>query len=171
MRHLLDSIYAALAWLAMAALAAAFGIIALGVLARQLHWDIQGLDGYAGYAIAAALFLALPATFQRNEHIRVTLLMEKVSERWRRALQVWSLLAASALSLFLAWSCVRLVWMSRTTHDIAQTMDATPLWLPQMSLAIGAAGLALACLDATASHLAGRSFFKHAPAGEAARVE
>lgn len=171
MRHLLDSIYAALAWLAMAALAAAFGIIALGVLARQLHWDIQGLDGYAGYAIAAALFLALPATFQRNEHIRVTLLMEKVSERWRRALQVWSLIAASALSLFLAWSCVRLVWMSRTTHDIAQTMDATPLWLPQMSLAIGAAGLALACLDATASHLAGRSFFKHAPAGEAARVE
>lgn len=171
MRHLLDSIYAALAWLAMAALAAAFGVIALGVLARQLHWDIQGLDGYAGYAIAAALFLALPATFQRNEHIRVTLLMEKVSERWRRALQVWSLLAASALSLFLAWSCVRLVWMSRTTHDIAQTMDATPLWLPQMSLAIGAAGLALACLDATASHLAGRSFFKHAPAGEAARVE
>lgn len=171
MRHLLDSIYAALAWLAMAALAAAFGIIALGVLARQLHWDIQGLDGYAGYAIAAALFLALPATFQRNEHIRVTLLMEKVSERWRRALQVWSLLAASALSLFLAWSCARLVWMSRTTHDIAQTMDATPLWLPQMSLAIGAAGLALACLDATASHLAGRSFFKHAPAGVAARVE
>lgn len=61
--------------------------------------------------------------------------------------------------------------MSRTTHYIAQTMDATPLWLSPMSLAIGAAGLALACLDATASHLAGRAFFKHAPAGEAARVE
>ncbi len=72
------------------------------MLARQLHWDVQGLDSYAGYAIAAALFLALSATFQRNEHIRVTLLMEKVSERWRRALQVWSLFAASALSLFLA---------------------------------------------------------------------
>lgn len=171
MRRLLDSVYAALAWLAMLGLAATFGIIALGVLARQLHWDVQGLDGYAGYAIAAALFLALPATFQRNEHIRVTLLMEKVSERWRRVLQVWSLVAASVLSLFLAWACVRLVWMSRTTHDIAQTMDATPLWLPQLSMAIGAAGLALACIDATTSHLAGRSFFKQGLAGEAARVE
>ena len=88
MRRLLDSIYSGMAWLAMLGLAAAFVVIGLGVLARQLSWDLQGLDGYAGYAIAAALFLALPATFQRNEHIRVTLLMEKVPASWRNALQV-----------------------------------------------------------------------------------
>ena len=171
MRRLLDSIYSGMAWLAMLGLAAAFVVIGLGVLARQLSWDLQGLDGYAGYAIAAALFLALPATFQRNEHIRVTLLMEKVPASWRNALQVWSLLAASTLSVFFAWSCGRLVWLSHTTHDIAQTMDATPLWLPQMSMAVGATGLALACIDATASHFAGQPFFKNAPAGQAAHVE
>lgn len=171
MRRLLDSIYGSLTWLAMLGMSAAFVVIALGVLVRQLHWDIQGLDGYAGYAIGAALFLALPATFQRNEHIRVTLLMEKVSTRWRSALQVWSLGAATVLSAFLAWFCARLVWISYATHDIAPTMDATPMWLPQLAMAAGTAGLALACLDATLSHFLGKPFFKTPPAGEAARVE
>ncbi|MGS5089924.1 TRAP transporter small permease [Hydrogenophaga sp. A37] len=171
MRTLLDLIYRAMAWLSMLGMAAAFAVVALGVLARQMDWDVPGLDGYAGYAIAAALFLALPATFQRNEHIRVTLLMEKASMRWRGVLQVWSLLSASALCAFLAWYCVRMVWMSYTTHDISQSMDATPLWIPQLTMAVGATGLALACVDATLSHLLGRPFFQHAPAGEAARVE
>lgn len=171
MRRVLDSIYGGMTWLAMLAMAAAFAVIALGVLARQLHWDIQGLDGYAGYAIGAALFFALPTTFQRNEHIRVTLLMEKVSARWRTALQVWSLGAATVLSVFLAWFCARLVWLSYSTHDIAPTMDATPMWLPQLAMAAGTAGLALACLDATVSHFRNQPFFKTAPAGETARVE
>jgi TRAP-type C4-dicarboxylate transport system permease small subunit len=171
MRRLLDSIYAGMTWLAMLGMAATFAVIALGVLARQVHWDIQGLDGYAGYAIGAALFFALPTTFQRNEHIRVTLLMEKVSQRWRAALQVWSLVAALALSSFLAWFCARMVWVSYSTHDIAATMDATPMWLPQLAMAVGTAGLALACLDATLSHFLGKPFFKTTPPGEAARVE
>ena len=38
---------------------AAFGSVALGVVARQAQWDIPGLDAYAGYAIVCALFLAL----------------------------------------------------------------------------------------------------------------
>lgn len=171
MRRLLDSIYAAMGWLAMLGLVATFVVIALGVMARQMHWDIPGLDGYAGYSIAVALFLALPATLQRNEHIRVTLLLEKVSERWKNALQVWSLLAASTLSLYLAWFSARMVWVSYTTHDIAPTMDATPMWMPQLAMAVGAGGLALACLDATLCHFTGRPFFKNASAGEAARVE
>jgi TRAP-type C4-dicarboxylate transport system permease small subunit len=171
MRRTLDALYGALAWLAMLGLAATFVIIALGVLARQMQWNVQGLDGYAGYAIAAALFLALPSTFQRNEHIRVTLLMEKASPATRQALQVWSLLAASGISLLLTWFCARMVWFSYTTHDVAQTMDATPLWLPQMGMAVGAAGLALACVDALVCHFRGQDFFKMTSAGEPARVE
>jgi hypothetical protein len=49
--------------------------VLLGVIAREVHWDIGGLDAYAGYAIAATLFLALPATLQHGDHIRVTLVL------------------------------------------------------------------------------------------------
>lgn len=171
MKTLLMAFYRLLGILAMLAMVAAFVTVGLGVLAREAGWDIQGLDAYAGYAIAAALFLALPTTFQRSEHIRVTLLMEKVSPRWRTALQVWSLLAGSVLSGYLAWFSARLVWISYTTHDISPAMDATPLWLPQLAMALGAVGLAVACLDALVSHRLGLPFFAVAADGEAARVE
>ncbi len=56
-----------------------FVAIMLNILARIFGWNLPGLDGYAGYAIAAALFLALPSTLQHNEHIRATLLLDHVS--------------------------------------------------------------------------------------------
>ncbi|HMX09894.1 MAG TPA: TRAP transporter small permease subunit [Burkholderiaceae bacterium] len=171
MKTLLMAFYRLLGLLAMLAMVAAFITVGLGVVAREAGWDIQGLDGYAGYAIAAALFLALPTTFQRSEHIRVTLLMEKVSARWRHALQVWSLAAGTALAVYLAWFAVRLVWISFSTHDISPAMDATPLWIPQLAMALGAVGLAVALADALASHLLGLPFFATPADGEAARVE
>jgi TRAP-type C4-dicarboxylate transport system permease small subunit len=171
MKTLLTAFYRLLGLLAMLAMVAAFITVGLGVVAREAGWDIQGLDAYAGYAIAAALFLALPTTFQRGEHIRVTLLLEKVPPHWRQALQVWSLLAASVLAGYLAWFSLRLVWISYTTHDISPAMDATPLWLPQLAMALGAFGLAVACLDALVSHRLGLPFFATPADGEAARVE
>lgn len=171
MKTLLMGFYRLLGLLAMLAMAAAFITVGLGVLAREAGWDVQGLDGYAGYAIAAALFLALPITFQRSEHIRVTLLMDKVSPRWRGVLQVWSLLAGSVLADYFAWFSVRLVWISYSTHDISPAMDASPLWVPQLAMALGAVGLAVACLDALISHRLGLPFFATPADGEAVRVE
>lgn len=171
MKSALLAFYRLLGLLAMLAMIAALLTVALGVLAREAAWDIQGLDAYAGYAIAAALFLALPITFQRGEHIRVTLLMDKVPARWREGLQVWSLVAGSVLSAMLAWYAARLVWVSWTTHDVSPAMDAAPMWIPQLSMALGCFGMAVACLDALVSHLLGLPFFDTHVHGEAVRVE
>ena len=61
--------YRVLLVLAGVAMVGAFVAIMLNIMARLFGWNLPGLDGYAGYAIAAALFLALPSTLQRNEHI------------------------------------------------------------------------------------------------------
>ncbi|GAB4059323.1 TRAP transporter small permease [Uliginosibacterium sediminicola] len=171
MKSALLAFYRLLGLLAMLAMVAALITVGLSVLAREASWDIQGLDAYAGYAIVAALFLALPITFQRGEHIRVTLLMGKLPQRWSNALQVWSLLAGSALSALLAWFAVRLVWISWSTHDVSPAMDASPLWIPQLAMALGCIGMAVACLDALLSHLLGLPFFDTHAHGEAARIE
>jgi TRAP-type C4-dicarboxylate transport system permease small subunit len=60
---------------------AAFAAIMLGVSAREFGWDIQGLDAYAGYAIDATLFLALPGTLKHGDHIRVTLVIQRLPAR------------------------------------------------------------------------------------------
>lgn len=146
------------------AMIGAFVAIMLNILARLFLWNLPGLDGYAGYAIAAALFLALPATLQNNEHIRATLLLDHVGEGWRGRMELLALALGAAITLFLAWFAVRLVWVSYTLHDVAPTGDATPMWIPQLSMALGCVGFALAFVQALWSRLAGRPFFAAASA-------
>jgi TRAP-type C4-dicarboxylate transport system permease small subunit len=156
----MDGFYAALMALAALALLASFASVMLGIVDRQVGWGLRGLDAYAGYGIAAALFLALPGTLQKGEHIRVTLVLQRLPSAWRAALEWWSLAAGVLLSALLASYAVRMVWVSRMTNDISQGSDATPLWLPQIGMA----------LDAAWSRATGGAF-EQSSGGETARVE
>jgi TRAP-type C4-dicarboxylate transport system permease small subunit len=167
----LNRFYSFLMLLSCLSMLAAFGTIMLGVAAREFHWDIPGLDAYAGYAIAATLFLALPATLKHGDHIRVTLVMQLLSPRAQSLLEYWCLAAASAVSVYLAWFACRLVWVSHVTHDVSPSADASPLWIPQLAMALGCIGLAVAFLHALWAHATGRSFFHQPVDGEIASVE
>ncbi|MEO7244573.1 MAG: TRAP transporter small permease subunit [Rubrivivax sp.] len=147
-----------------------FVAIMLNILARIFGWNLPGLDGYAGYAIAAALFLALPSTLQSNEHIRATLLLDHVRPGFRGVLEMVALMLGAGISAYLAWFAVRLVWVSYTLHDVAPTGDATPLWIPQLSMALGCVGFALAFAQALWSRASGRPFFAEA-SGEASHAD
>lgn len=170
MRRALDRFYTALMTLAAGALVAAFVSVMLGIVDRQVGWGLRGLDAYAGYGIAAALFLALPGTLQRGEHIRVTLVLQRVSPAWRNMLEWCSLLAGLVLTVMLAGYACRMVWVSRLTNDISQGSDATPLWLPQIGMALGCVGLAVALADAAWSR-ATDGGFEQQGGDEAAHVE
>jgi TRAP-type C4-dicarboxylate transport system permease small subunit len=156
MDKLAQNFYRLLLALSCVAMLAAFATVSLGIVARLARWDIPGLDAYAGYAIAAALFLALPATLQHGEHIRVTLLLERMPTAVRGGLEWWCLAAGAALSGYLAWFAVRLAWVSHATHDVSPGADVTPLWIPQLSMALGCAGLAVAFLHALLARWHGR---------------
>lgn len=159
-----------LAVLAALAMVAAFAAVSAGVLARLIGWDLPGTDAYAGYAIAAALFLALPQTLRRQEHIRVTLLLEKFGPRGRAVLEWWSLAAGFVLAVYLAVYALRLVWLSHAMHDVSPAADATPLWIPQVACALGCLGFALSLADAMVSRARGRTYFERL-GEEAAHVE
>ena len=71
-------------------------------------------------------------------------------------------------ALFAFYSC-RLVWQSYTFNDISTSNDATPLWIPQLSMAWGTLVLAIAFLDELVLELRGH---RRAPAsGEMLRNE
>lgn len=152
-------IYRFLMLLACISMLLAFTAIMLGVAAREMHWDLPGLDAYAGYSIAAALFLALPETLQHGDHIRVSLLIQRLPERVRVVFEYWALIAGLSLAVFVTWYAARLVWVSYTTHDVSPAADATPLWIPQLTMVVGCAGFALAFFDALISRLRDKPFF------------
>lgn len=159
MRRAVDAVYRGLMALSALALMVTFLAVMLGIADRQFGWGLRGLDAYAGYAIAGALFLALPGTLRRGEHIRVTLVLQRLPATARAVLEWWCLLAGMALSGALAVYAARLVWLSRVTNDVSQGSDATPLWLPQIAMALGCAGLALGFVDAIVTRWRGGSFF------------
>jgi TRAP-type C4-dicarboxylate transport system permease small subunit len=156
MRRLLDFLYDASAWLAALAMVGVLLMVLLSIVSRQAGFHVAGTDAYAGYAMAAAGFLALAHTLKRNEHIRVTLLLGRLRGRSRRALEMWALSAAVLLGGLFAFYSVRLAWVSHAINDISTGNDATPLWLPQLAMALGTFVLLVALIDEWVLELRGK---------------
>lgn len=147
MRKTLDVVYDSAAYLAALCMVGLLAMVLLSILGRQFHFHLPGTDAYAGYLMAGSGFLALAHTLKRGEHIRVTLLLGALHGRARRSLEIWAFGAATSLALLSAWYSCRLSWQSYTFHDISTSTDATPLWIPQLTMAIGNVILAVAFLD------------------------
>jgi TRAP-type C4-dicarboxylate transport system permease small subunit len=148
-RRVLDTVYDAAAWLAAGFMIGILVWVLVGILGRTFNFHVRGTDAYAGYCMAAAGFLALAHTFRRGEHIRVSLVLEHAG-----AARPWLERLCLALALFasglLAWYSVHLAWQSHTFNDVSTANDATPLWIPQIGMALGSVLLAVAFLDAFA---------------------
>ena len=152
----LDRLYDASAALGALAMVLLLAMVMLSIVSRQIGFNVPGVDAYAGYMMAAAGFLAMAHTLKRGEHIRVTLLLAALKGRSRHALEIWALFAATLLALlFAAYSC-KLAWQSHAFHDISTSNDATPLWLPQLAMAIGTVVLAIAFVDELVLEIRGR---------------
>ncbi|MBU3724147.1 MAG: TRAP transporter small permease [Burkholderiaceae bacterium] len=169
MRRSLDKLYDIAAVLAAMFLVALLGMVLLTIVSRELQWALTGIDGYAGYFMAACGFLSLAHTFKKNEHIRVTLFLGLARGRGRFWIEAWALGASAFLSALFAAFSVRLVMQSIEFNDVSTSMDATPLWIPQLSMAVGTVIFAIAVIDELVMH------FRHPhrvhESGEALRHE
>lgn len=147
MRRLLDATYLAAAWVAAACLVGVLVMVLVSILSRQLGIHVPGTGEYAGYLMAGAGFMALAYTLKQGEHIRVTLLLQAITGRPRRVMELWALLAGTALAAAFAFYSVKLAWDSHLFNDISTGNDATPLWIPQSGMAIGTVILLIAFID------------------------
>lgn len=163
MRRFLNFLYDAAAWLAALAMIGVLVMVLTSIIGRLLHFHLPGTDAYAGYSMAAAGFLALAHTLKKGEHIRVTLLIGRLQGSARRAMEMWSLSVAVLLAALFAYYACRLVWQSHEFNDMSTSNDATPLWIPQLSMAVGTVVLFIAFVDEWVLELLGqRSHEGHA---------
>lgn len=155
MRKTLDSLYTVSIWIAAVFMILLLVMVLLSILGRQFNFHVRGTDAYAGYMMAGAGFFALAHTLKRGEHIRVTLLLHAMKPKPRRALEFFSLASAVLLSGLLAWFSVSLCWQSYSIHDISTGNDATPLWIPQLAMAMGTLILLIAFVDELIAEILG----------------
>ncbi len=156
LRAALDKLYDACAWAAALMMVGTLIMVILGMVDRYVSMNFRGTDMYAGYFMAAAGFLALAHTLKKNEHIRVTLILNAVPAGAKKTMELWSLIAAVLLAGLFAYYSVRLAYQSWDFHDISTGNDATPLWIPQIAMAVGTLVLLLAFVDEFVLELTGR---------------
>ena len=147
MRKFLDALYNGAAAVAAFCMVMLLIQVMLSISGRLLHFHVKGTDAYAGYMMAAAGFLSLAYTLKRGEHIRVTLFLAKMKGSAKHWMECWALFVTSLLAGLMAFYSCRLVYQSILFNDISTSNDATPLWIPQLAMAIGTVILFIAFLD------------------------
>jgi len=156
MRRWLDRLYDAAGYLAALFLAGTLAMVLTGIAGRLLSFHVPGTDSYAGYCMAACGFLALAHTLKRGEHIRVSLILEHVGTKARRRLERAALVLATLLAALFAYYSIRLAFQSWQFNDVSTGNDATPLWIPQLTMAAGTLILLIAFADELVLELKGR---------------
>ena len=111
--------------------------ILIGVSSRIFGFYIRGLAEYSGYCMAAASFFALAYTFVEDGHIRITLFLEKLSEKKKYFIEIWSLSIASFFSGYLAFYFIKMLIISYKFQERSEGADEILIWIPQTSVAIG----------------------------------
>ena len=111
--------------------------ILTGIASRIFGFYIRGLAEYSGYSMAAASFFALAYTFVEGGHIRITLFLEKVSNKKKSFLELWCLIVASFFSGYLAFYFIKMLIISYKFQERSEGADEILIWIPQTSVAIG----------------------------------
>jgi TRAP-type C4-dicarboxylate transport system permease small subunit len=167
MRRLLARLY-----LTCGVLAAAFLV---GVCLCSLYsiggslfgYVARSADDFGGFCMAAASFLALAYTFGSGEHIRVTLVLEKLGGPRRRALEIWCLLAGSFLSGYFAWYSIKMTYLSWKLGDVSQGLIPVSLWIPQTAMALGTSVLFIAMIEKLVDVARGGAYLREVAAEDA----
>ena len=147
LRRALDGLYFTAGVLAALCLVAILTLIVVQMLARWTGEVFPGAPDYAGYAMAAASFLAFAHALNRGAHIRVSLVLNALPPTARRWVEVWCFAVGAATAWYFVWYARKFVYWSWKFKDISQGQDATPLWIPQSAMLAGAVILAIALTD------------------------
>ena len=147
LRFGLDFLYKAAGVMAALCLIAILFLIVIQMLARWTGEVFPGAPNYAGYAMAAASFLAFANALNRGAHIRVSILLNAAGPRTRRILEIWCFAIGTTVMWYFVYYAERFVYWSWKFNDISQGQDRTALWIPQSAMLAGAAILAIALTD------------------------
>lgn len=107
----------------------------------------RSADEFAGYFMGTSAFLALAHTFMAGEHIRVTLVIDRVNPGTRRVLERVAVTLAAAIAAYLAYYITKLAWQSWQFDERSSGLIALPMCIPQAAMAFGAIIFFLAVTD------------------------
>jgi TRAP-type C4-dicarboxylate transport system permease small subunit len=155
LRKGLDFLYDAAGYLAAFFVFGIFVLMIAQTVMRETGMKSGGTDDLVSWFCAASAFLAFAHTFRYGDFVRVTLLIDMLGPRARRAQETASLAIAALFTGYLAWWCARYVFESWQYGEVSTGLLVVPIWIPQLSFLVGAILLFVAVVDQLVTVLRG----------------
>jgi TRAP-type C4-dicarboxylate transport system permease small subunit len=140
-------------WICEIGIVAMGAIVILEIVTRNLFgFSFEMSEELGGYIIVGISFLSLPVCQVYRSYHHVQFIQSRLSPR----MQALSHLVFDVLSLMfcavLLWQLTRFVATSYRSEDVAPTLLATPLWIPQTLMPIGVLAATVSLLRAAWSN-------------------
>lgn len=159
MRKILDFIYRASGYLAAVFLFLIFAVVIIQVALNVINSVYTSISGhalglmlpsysdFAGYFLGAATFFALAYAMQKNELVRVSIVLNLANPKAQRVMEAICCIVGLALSLLMTYYFSILIMESYLYNDQSYGMVQIPLWIPQLPFVIGSGVLCIALID------------------------
>lgn len=147
LRRMLDAGFHAAGAVGAACIAVICVLMVAQSLGRQFGVPTGAINDVVAWLCAAAAFLTMAHAFKHGDFVRVTLVLEKLSPAVRRRYELASLTVATVAIGYLAWWACVFTYESWQFNELAQGLWAIPIWIPQLSFAIGSVLFLLAVID------------------------
>jgi TRAP-type C4-dicarboxylate transport system permease small subunit len=126
----------------VAALIVMLVVIGVDILTRSLfNFSFEISDELGGYMLVVITFVSLPVCQINDSFHHVELVQSRLSPFARAISHVIFDLLSLTFCVLLLWQLARFELSSFRFHDRAPTYLATPLWIPQIAMMLGAAAL------------------------------
>ncbi len=132
-------------------------LILAQIVSRSLGIIIPSSEDFAAWILSAIIFFGLAYTFNSGGHIRVTILLSRLTGKTKYIVESINLLVGIMISAYLAYYTIFTVYESYTFNDVTDTYLPMPLWVVQLPMAIGSFCLFIAIVDNFVSMLMGKT--------------
>src|SRR5258708_27533795 len=129
-------------------------IVLVEIVTRNLFgFSFEASEELGGYIIVAISFLSLPVCQVYRSYHHVQFVQTRLSPRMRAASHVLFDALSLGFCFLLVWQLTRFVAQTRHAEDVAPTLLATPLWIPQTLMPIGALAASVSLARSLASNV------------------
>ena len=144
----LDKLYRLCGYMAAGLIALMVVLVLINITSRLLGKFVPGMTEIAGYCMAGSGALGLAYTFGDDGHIRVKMLLERLSGVAKYAVEIWALTVSTGLVAYVAYYMMKMVYFSWYFKDRSDGSDAMLIWIVQVPTVLGFLVFAICLLHA-----------------------
>ena len=131
-------------------------LLSFEIIGRKLfNTSFKGIDELGGFVLAISAAIGASYTMALRGHTRVDVFLVRMPKRVQAGLNALATVSMAAFASFAAWRGIAVLQDTIEYGSVSPNLQQ-PLWIPQLSMALGTVILAIALVDELVLELTGK---------------